>query len=143
MAQITIQPTPTGFFIPPLVEGDREFGGHGPVTYLRVDLQVRNNTQVWAQVYMRARETKGDRTTAEGTAEFMIGSSAKPIIDILTSRVQDHQYTDTNHEMDVFSFPVSGPVSRIEYVGDTKGDEAGIRTGCQIFFHPMQLWVAN
>jgi hypothetical protein len=33
MAQITIQPTPTGFFIPPLVQGDAEYKGHGPVTY--------------------------------------------------------------------------------------------------------------
>ena len=143
MAQITIQPVPTAFFIPPLVEGDRDFGGHGPVTYLRIDLQVRNDKEVWAEVYMRARETKSDWTTAEGTAEFQIGSSPKPIIDILTSRVQDHQYTDTNHEMDVFSFPGSGPVSRIEYVGDTKGAEAGIRTGCQVFFHPMRLLVAD
>jgi len=45
--------------------------------------------------------------------------------------------------MDVFSFPASDPVSRIEYVSDTKGDEAGIRTGCQIFFHPMRLLVAD
>jgi hypothetical protein len=29
--------------------------------------------------------------------------------------------------MDVFGFPASDPVSRIEYVSDTKGDEAGIR----------------
>jgi hypothetical protein len=90
---------------------------------------------------MRARETRKDWTTAEGTAEFMIGSAAKPIMDILTSRVQDHQYTDTDHEVDVFSFPASGPVSRIEYVGDTSGEEAGIRTGCQVFFHPMRLLV--
>jgi hypothetical protein len=143
MAQITIQPTPTGFFIPPLVQGDAEYKGHGPVTYLRVDLQVRNSKEVWAQVYMRARETRQDWTTAEGTAEFMIGSSAKPIMDILTSRVQDHQYTDTDHDVDVFSFPASGPVSRIEYVGDTAGKEAGIRTGCQVFFHPMRLLVAD
>ena len=142
MAEITIQPVPTAFFIPPLVEGDAEFAGHGPHIYLRVDLQVRNDKEVWAQVYMNAHEISGD-TTAEGTAEFQIGSSPKSIINILTSRVQDHQYTDTNHARDVFSFPPSGPVSRIEYVGDTKGDEAGIRTGCQVFFHPMRLLVAD
>src|SRR5690349_17278631 len=34
MAEVTIQPVPTAFFIPPLVEGDREFAGHGPVTSL-------------------------------------------------------------------------------------------------------------
>jgi hypothetical protein len=45
--------------------------------------------------------------------------------------------------MDVFGFPASDPVSRIEYVRDTKGDEAGIRTGCQIFFHPLRLLVAD
>jgi len=45
MAQITIQPTPTSFFIPPLVQGDAEYKGHGPVTYLRVDLQVLTRGQ--------------------------------------------------------------------------------------------------
>jgi hypothetical protein len=143
MAEVTIQPVPTAFFIPPLVEGDREFAGHGPVTSLRVDLQIRNEKEVWAQVYMRARETKSDWTTAEGTAEFQIGSHPKRILDILTSRVQEHQYTDTNHAMDVFSFPASSLASRIEYVGDTQGQEAGTRTGCQIFFHPMRLLVAD
>src|SRR5215510_9908787 len=86
MAQITIQPEPTGFFIPPLVQGDADYKGHGPDTYLRVDLEVRNDTEVWAQVYMKARETKGDFTTAEGTEQYRIGVSAKRIIDILTSR---------------------------------------------------------
>jgi hypothetical protein len=143
MAEVTIQPVPTAFFIPPHVEGDREYKGHGPVTYHRVDVQVRNDKELWAQVYMRARETKKDWTTAEGTAEFQIGTYAKRIIDILSSRVQDHQYTDTDHDLDVFSFPPSNMVSRLEYVGDTAGSEAGIRTGCQVFFHPMRLLVAD
>jgi hypothetical protein len=45
--------------------------------------------------------------------------------------------------LDVFSFPPSNMVSRLEYVGDTAGSEAGIRTGCQVFFHPMRLLVAD
>jgi hypothetical protein len=143
MAQVTIQPVPTAFFIPPLVEGDAEYKGHGPVTYLRVELQVRNGKEVWAQVYMRARETTKDWTTAEGTAEYQIYTHPKRIRDILSSQVQDHLYTDTDHARDVFSFPASNLASRLEYVGDTKGHEAGIRTGCQIFFHPLRLLVAD
>src|SRR5882724_6362725 len=143
MAEVTIQPTPTGFFIPPHTEGDTEYKGHGPRTYASVELQVRNDREVWAQVYMRARETQKDWTTAEGTAEFQIFSQNKRILDILSSRVQDHLYTDTDHELDVFSFPPPNLMSRIEYLGDTRGNEAGTRTGCQIFFHPMRLLVAD
>ena len=143
MAEVTIQPVPTGFFIPPLTEGDAEYKGHGPRTYVRVELQVRNDRELWAQVYMRARETKANWTTAEGTAEYQIALQNTRILDILSSRVQDHLYTDTNHELDVFSFPPPNLMSRLECVGDTKGDEAGIRTGCQIFFHPVRLLIAD
>jgi len=30
MTQKAIQPTPTGFFVPPNTEGDQEYRGHGP-----------------------------------------------------------------------------------------------------------------
>jgi hypothetical protein len=46
-----------------------------PPTYWRVDLQVHNGQELWAQVYRRARETIKDWTTAAGTAEFQIGTS--------------------------------------------------------------------
>ena len=114
---------------------------HGPTTYVRVEFRIRNSTELWAEVYMRARETKKDWTTAEGTTSFKVYDSPGRIIEVLSSSVQDHRYTDTNHEMDVFSFPPSNMMSRVEYVGDTKGDEAGKRTGCQIFFHPVRLLV--
>jgi len=139
MTQKTIQPTPTGFFVPPHTEGDQEYKGHGPTTYIRVELKIRNDKELWAEVYMRARETKKDWTTAEGTTSFKVHQAQQNIIEILTSSVQDHRYTDTNHEMDVFSFPPENLISRLECVGDTKGKEAGIRTGCQIFFHPVRL----
>jgi hypothetical protein len=45
--------------------------------------------------------------------------------------------------MDVYSFPPPNMVSRLEYVGDTKGSEAGSRTGCQVFFHPIRLLVVD
>jgi len=139
MTEKTVQPVPTGFFIPPHTGGDQEFKGHGPTTYVRVEIEIRDKNEIWAQVYMRSRETKKDWTAAEGTAGFKIHSHNRPIIDIVSSIVQDHRYTDTNHDMDVFSFPPQNLISRMECVGDTKGNEAGMRTGCQIFFHPIRI----
>lgn len=141
MHRITIQPNQTTFMIPPHTRGDSEFKGHGPNVYVRVTLSVRHGNQLWADVYMRAVETKADWTTAEGTQAYMIFQHPSHIHRILSSVVQDFGYTDTDHDRDVYTFPLVNLMSRIECIGDTAGHEAGTRTGCIVFFHPAELLV--
>jgi hypothetical protein len=50
-------------------------------------------------------------------------------------------YIDNNHNPDVFEFSGNKPVARLEFVGDTKGDEAGTETGVKIKFSPIKLTI--
>ncbi len=51
-----------------VLEGDREFGGNGPDIVTRLTLEVDpSRTQVLANVFFRARETKPDWSTTEAT----------------------------------------------------------------------------
>ena len=65
--QSTIQANLRGHieYMPPLVNGDREFGGNGPDVQVSVKFFVENGL-VKAQLWMYARETKSDWTTARG-----------------------------------------------------------------------------
>src|SRR6187200_3320524 len=56
----TVDINPTPFFIPPRVGGDREFNGHGPRVEVSATLAVRNANELWASVYMHAKETTHD-----------------------------------------------------------------------------------
>ncbi|RKH00794.1 hypothetical protein D7V97_29850 [Corallococcus sp. CA053C] len=52
-------------------------------------------------------------------------------------------YTDTGHSLDAWAFPqVPGNtrvVQNLTCVGDTSGDEAGTRTGCQAILHDLTI----
>lgn len=50
-----------------LLKGDREFDGNGP--WIKSDVKifiVRDSTEIWANIYFWAQETKGDMSTVEG-----------------------------------------------------------------------------
>lgn len=140
--EITVQPTPTPFIVPPHIGGDAEYGGHGPAWYARIELQIQNDIEIVAIVYADAIETRHNWTHVRGTSYHQVYRHRGRIYEIASPRVGDFRYTDTDHDRDVFSFPPSAPFTRLEFVGDTRGPEAGTRTGVQVFFHPIRLIVA-
>ncbi|MGK4002676.1 hypothetical protein WMF31_08635 [Sorangium sp. So ce1036] len=129
----------TGFYIPPRVGGDAEFDGHGPSVSLQVELSVFNGNELWAAVSMDALETKSNWTHAEGTAWYRLYTARSPIVEVDGPGDFSHSYTDTDHAHDIFSFGPESLVNKLDYVGDTKGNEAGTRTGVRVYFNPITI----
>lgn len=127
----------TPFYIPPHVGGDREFKGHGPAVYLNVSLAIRNGNQIWTTITMDALETTSDWTRARGTTSYLLYSSTSPISSLLGPTSFEHHYIDSNHDFDRFTFVAGNLVQSLVYMGDTRGNEAGTRTGVQVYFHPI------
>jgi PKD repeat protein len=68
---ISVTPNATGYLYPTHINGDREFMGHGPDVTLRATLQTSaDGTKLEVVIYMYARETTPDWSTAEGTWTF-------------------------------------------------------------------------
>ncbi|KYF69385.1 hypothetical protein [Sorangium cellulosum] len=129
----------TGFYVPPRVGGDAEFDGHGPSVSLQVELSVFNGNELWAAVYMDALETKSNWTHAEGTAWYRLHTASRPIAGVDGPISFNHTYTDTDHAHDIFTFAPDNLVNTLDYVGDTKGNEAGTKTGVRVFFNPITI----
>jgi hypothetical protein len=139
----TVDINPTPFFVPPRVGGDHEFKGHGPRVEVSATLSVRNSNELWASVFMHAKETTHDWTEAEGTAEYLVFRDARlaRISRIVSDTHSFHGYTDTNHATDFLELPAGELVRQFECVGDTQGSEAGIRTGVRAHFNPVTIEV--
>ena len=136
----TIDPTPVTFR-PNRTRGDREFAGNGPRVITRVDL-LRSPTALSARVYMRARETRSDYTTAEGTETFPLftpepGWEIESIVG--PASMDPHTYTDDTETIDSFDRGSGGPVKRLDFVGDTGGDDAGVKTQVTVTFNRLRL----
>lgn len=129
----------TGFYVPPHVGGDREYNGHGPSVSLQVELAVFNGNELWAAVTMDALETKSDWTRAAGTAWYRLYTARSTIVDVDGPTTFSHHYTDTDHAHDIFSFGPGNLVNMLDYVGDTKGDDAGKNTGVRVYFNPITI----
>jgi hypothetical protein len=138
----TIPGITTPFFIPPHTgSGDMDFNGHGPDVASEAELQIYNGNQLWLRIYMRAVETGRDYTTAEGTEYYYIATAQGQIQGIVGNNHMSHQYTDHTHGGDNFSFPPGELVNLLEYVGDTRGNEAGTKTGVAVTLHPITVVV--
>jgi hypothetical protein len=129
----------TPFYTPPHVGGDADFGGHGPRVKLEVELHIFNGNEVWASVQIDALETKNDWTHAAGTDWVHLYTASRDIAEILGPTHFEHDYIDSDHAHDLYSFPPGNLVSLLDYVGDTRGNEAGFRTGVRVVFHPITL----
>ena len=129
-------------YVPPHTRGDLGFGGNGPEVFCRVELSILNfNTQVWADIYMKAEETRADWTTAEGTESFLLytAPAGKEIKQILCPQYDQISYLDSNTNPDNFERGVGGPVLRYEFHGDTEGNDAGTNTKVIVEFNPIQV----
>ena len=129
-------------YMPPHTRGDKDFYGHGP----KVDTSVRlirkpDGSGVTVRLHMKARETKKDWTTAEGTSEFPFYTPPQGwrVESIEGPTFFHHSYTDNDHTEDVFNFGSGGPVKRITYRGDHKGKDAGVHTQMEVAFNPVRI----
>ncbi|WP_437731457.1 hypothetical protein [Sorangium sp. So ce1335] len=139
LSPITLVGLSTPFYVPPRVGGDAEYDGHGPSVSLQVELSVFNGNELWAAVYMDALETKSNWTHAEGTAWYRLHVASRPIVDVDGPISFSHTYTDTDHAHDIFTFAPENLVNKLDYVGDTRGNEAGTKTGVRVFFNPITI----
>jgi hypothetical protein len=139
----TLDINPTPFFVPPRVGGDREFKGHGPRVRVSATLSIRNANELWTTLSMNAKETTADWTEADGSAEFLVyrDPQVARITRVLSDTHSFHGYTDTNHATDFLELPAGELVRQFECVGDTAGQEAGLRTGVRAHFNPIQIEV--
>jgi hypothetical protein len=151
----------TAFYVPPHTHGDSDFDGHGPNVNCSVNLAVsEDKKQLIAKVYMKAIETQNDWTTCEGATDFVIFSCTgnQTIEQINLPASSNATYTDTDHDED---FVVAGVgetntlaqnsnwqlvkknvndlVDFYRFIGDTEGDEAGTKTGVEVFFNTINI----
>lgn len=138
LAVTTVPPLrvpPSGQFIPPLINGDADFAGHGPRVYAEAHLLVRDRKRLVVQLYMQGVETQPDRTTVQGySPDYLIffAPGAECIQSVSTGTYAEIIYTDTDHANDILPGLTGSFVSVWNFVGDTSGNEAGSETGVSI-----------
>jgi hypothetical protein len=144
-------------FIPVAVESspygghpDAEFGGNGPCIAFSMALNVDPSRKVLSvTVFMDAWECPDnfeyiheDYTQAVETKTFTLFQVTDPDMTILGFNLEPNladRYIDTNVNPDFRYYSSSAPAAKIEFVGDTNGDEAGNETGATITFNPIKI----
>lgn len=139
----TIQIDPTPKFIPTHTRGDKDFHGHGPQVNVSAWLRIVNQNQLWVRLWMRAKETKSDWTTAEGSVDYFVYNGAYEGVGRITRLISDpysyNSYTDTNHSDDTLTLPPYELIDKFIVTGDTYGNEAGTKTGVTAYFNPIEF----
>lgn len=143
-------------FVPPDVGGedaDPDYKGHGPCVDFRFSLELEDGGRTLAaKSRMHAYECAGDFnkpqhdfTVAKGYDEIplKVASPRGRILGHDVDTAMKHQYIDSNHADDVFDFPAPSPVERLVFVGDTKGEEAGTKTGVFITLRTIRLRIES
>lgn len=133
-------------FVPPHIEGDRDFEGHGPK--VSVDVRLRpldfffGGTKFGLEIRMHARETESDWTTAAGVfliENFFSIPQGYVVNNFITPFQNSAEYTDNDHEDDEIAPSSFGPANGFSFVGDTDGSEAGTRTKVKVHLNPIEL----
>ncbi|WP_394758774.1 hypothetical protein [Flavobacterium sp.] len=134
-------PTSTLTFIPPHIQGDTDFFGHGPRIDSDVNAFIENNT-IKVRVYMKAQETAWDNTKAEGFNVFTLytAPSNRKIISIVSDDSSSQSYTDGNLEADYFQQGSGELVKRFVFTGDTAwGGESGTKTKVDVELNRLTI----
>jgi hypothetical protein len=142
-----VTPASIGFVPPNHPTGDKDYSGNGPHVFARVSLQASGQS-VSYQVFMRARETKSDWTTVEGSGGGTLSlipplPAGLKILSINGPTMSEVTYTDQNHTDDFESPSNGGPVRKFAFVGDTSGDDVGRTRLKEASFNPLSLHVVE
>jgi hypothetical protein len=89
-----------------LLRGDREFDGNGPKIKCEVKISLNtDSTQIWADVYFWAQETKADWSTTEGSWRKKIYDApyGKKISKINSDRASRTQFISPRAGMQIFA----------------------------------------
>lgn len=150
----------TDTFVPPAVTNtqygdggkpDKDFDDNGPCVTFRLNLNLDSaRKKLTATYYMDAWECpddfskiRADYTQAVGSRTITLYTAAEDE-KILSFNVQssfNHQYIDTDHQHDIYTFGGITPVLKLEYRGDTDGNEAGTRTRVKVTFRSIKLQI--
>lgn len=129
---------------------DTEFDGNGPCVEFQMDLSIDPSRKILnATVFMDAWECPDDfsiitydYTQAVETKTFPIAKITDPDMIMLEFNVNPSlpdRYIDKNINPDFRYYSSAAPAFKIEFTGDTDGDEAGGRTGAVISFNPIKI----
>jgi hypothetical protein len=127
-------------FRPPHTNGDQEFKGHGPNVNVSAQFFFRGD-DLCLRIYMKARETVSDWTTAEGTLEYTMVRGFRRQFQIADGQTlsQAWNYTDNDEEDDASPvFSEGSVIGQFVCVGDTHGYDAGITTKVTVYFRPLR-----
>ena len=124
-------------FIPPKVgPGDAEYDGNGPDVFAQAFLHGIGTDRLSVQIFMDAIETIQDFTHARGfSAEFLIfvAPPGQCVRSVNLGTFDQLQYRDRTTNPDNFPGQVAGSfVQEWSIEGDTRGNEAGTRTGAAL-----------
>ena len=149
----TIVP-PVYTFIPKHVSGDPDFRGNGPLVSFEWKVRIDSSgKRLLATVSMKARECGGTSThvfemptTVSESREFelyTLPGAGQRIEAIMTPSNFSYRYVDSDTAIDTFSFSSQQPIEKLEFTGDTSGEEAGTKTGVVIYARPIVLNVSS
>ncbi len=152
--RITAQPLDISLaqsYNPPHVgNGDKDFHGHGPCMSLSISLSVDPaKRNLYARITLTAYEcnsdwsSKRDYTRASGskTITLFTADEGETITGFDAATIFSDSFRDTNHNPYISYYAGTSPVEKVEWVGDTKGDEAGTKTGVVITFRQFNVSV--
>jgi hypothetical protein len=138
---VLLSPTPK--MMPRMKRGpwDDEFDGHGPQVTVSATIRIANGNQIWADVTMKAKETKRDGSEAIGVASYLVHQHGAPILAIESATHSQASYVDTNHDEDIITLGPDELVNEFHCFGDRKGKDIEVYTGVWLRFHPVKIRV--
>ncbi len=128
-------------YTPPHTRGDREYSGNGPEVWANARL-INEGTHIDFRLWMKAKETRSDWTTAEGETiiSYYPAPSGYRIDRIVAGYAESSaHYVDTDHNEDRQGGGPNGPVKEFVFRGDRSGDDAGSYTGVDVYFNPIKV----
>lgn len=128
-------------YTPPHTNGDTEYSGNGPEVWANARW-LNDGSRVSMRLWMKAKETKSDWTTAEGvrTEPYYTAPSGWRIESVTGGDVvSSAHYVDTDHNDDRQGGGPSGPIKEFVFRGDRDGKDAGSYTGVDVSFNPLTV----
>ena len=145
---VSTDPQLIGPYIPPRVAGDKDFAGNGPTIWAAGNL-TNTPVDVTLHLQFRAKETKSDWTEVSGMMDSVIyrAPAGKRIDKIVgPTSTSFGPVTEGNEHWlpaKIFDLGSGGLITRLEIIGDTGGDDAGVTQIQKAMIRPIQLVVSE